>query len=285
MWRKEPSGLEAALLFWELSVVAYSVIIPAHNEAENLPELLEELTEAMPRLGKAYEILVVDDGSSDETASVLRKLQGEHGALRVLCLDRHCGQSSALEAGLRAARGEWLITLDADGQNPPHEIARLVDALPGWDAVCGWRRDRQDRPWKRLSSRVANAVRRFVLKDGIHDIGCSLRVFHRDCLRGVKLRMFRGLHRFFPALLVLAGYRVHQVPVGHRPRRKGRSHYSTWNRLIGPLVDLWAVRWMKRRWPRYECREIARTPDEEPGATAEDGKVEFAPQAVAPRGS
>jgi dolichol-phosphate mannosyltransferase len=266
-------------------VVTYSVIIPAHNESDSLPELLEELVQVMQLLGEPYEILVVDDGSTDETGSVLRKLQRDLRALRVLCLDRNRGQSAALEAGLRAARGEWLITLDADGQNPPKEIARLVEALPGWDAVCGWRRDRQDSAWKRFSSRLANSVRRLVLKDGIHDIGCSLRVFHRACLEGVHLRMFRGLHRFFPALLVLAGYRVHQVPIGHRPRRKGRSHYATWNRLIGPLMDLWAVRWMKRRWPRYECREIARAGADTPSNGAGDEEVDRAPQTVAPPGS
>lgn len=263
-------------------MVAYSVIIPAHNEAGNLPQLLEEVAEAMRCLDGAYEILVVDDGSNDGTQSVLRKLQEQHEALRVLCLDRNSGQSAALEAGLRAARGELLITLDADGQNPPQEIPRLVEALPGWDAVCGWRRDRRDSAWKRLSSRFANAVRRFVLNDGIHDIGCSLRVFRRQCLEGVQLRMFRGLHRFFPALLVLAGYRVHQLPVAHRPRRSGRSHYATWNRLIGPLVDLWAVRWMKRRWPRYACREVTR----DSGAAAYcDDKVDCERQAVAPPGN
>lgn len=233
----------------------YSVIIPAHNERDSLPVLLRELTPVMEDLGRDYEIVVVDDGSTDGTAEVLGELCRSIAALRCLRLDGNYGQSAAFEAGFRAARGEIIVTLDADGQNPPAEIPKLLEQIGPFDAVCGWRRDRHDSWLRRLASLVANSVRRAVLRDGIHDTGCSLKAFRRECVE--RLKLYRGMHRFLMALIQMEGYRVTQVPVRHRPRTAGRSHYGIRNRLWGPFVDLWAVRWMKRRTFPYRASECA----------------------------
>jgi glycosyltransferase involved in cell wall biosynthesis len=195
----------------------------------------------------------VDDGSTDGTAAALRRLAQADPRVRLLRLRQNAGQSAALDAGFRAARGAIVVTMDADLQNDPHDIPKLLAALPGHDAVCGWRVDRQD-PWtKRVASRVANRVRDRVTRDGVHDTGCSLKVFRREALG--RLRLYRGMHRFLPALLQMEGLLVAEVPVSHRPRRAGVSKYGNWQRLWTGLADLWAVRWMARRRLRYEVEE------------------------------
>jgi glycosyltransferase involved in cell wall biosynthesis len=234
-------------------MLRYSVIVPAHNEQESLPRLLPELAEVMGALREPYEVIVVDDGSTDGTVEVLAELHRHMPALRCLRLNGNYGQSTAFEAGFRAAKGEILITMDADGQNPPAGIPILLEALNSFDAVCGRRRVRNDSWLRRTASRVANSVRRAVLKDGIHDTGCSLKAFRRECVE--RLKLYRGMHRFLPALVQMEGYRVTEVLVDHRPREAGKSHYGIWNRLLGPLVDLWAVRWMQRRYRPYHAAE------------------------------
>ena len=226
-------------------VIAYSVILPAHNEAENLAQVVAEIDAALHPLGQRYEVIVIDDGSSDGTPHVLRELSCEHPQLRSLRFNRNYGQSAAVDAGFRAARGEILVLLDADGQNPPSEIPKLLAALHEADMVCGWRRVRHDSWIKIAFSKFANYVRRKILKEAIHDTGCSLKAFRRDAVE--RLKLYHGMHRYLPALVQMEGWRVREIEVAHRARVHGRSHYGIFNRIIGPMVDLLAVRWMQSR--------------------------------------
>ena len=235
-----------------------SVVIPAYNEEPNVEPCYRELVGVLEGLRMPFEIIVVDDGSTDGTFAALRRLAAADRRLRVLRFRRNVGQTGALAAGFRAARGDVVVTLDADLQNDPRDIPALLAALPGHDAVCGWRVDRHD-PWtKRAGSRVANAVRRAITRDGVHDTGCMLKAFRRPALG--HLPLYRGMHRFFPALLRIEGFRVVEVPVHHRPRRAGQSKYGNWSRLWTGLADLWAVRWMARRRLGYEVVEECNPP-------------------------
>jgi glycosyltransferase involved in cell wall biosynthesis len=233
--------------------LALSVVIPAYNEEANVEACYREVRGVLEALGQPFEVLFVDDGSTDGTFAVLAGLARADRRLRVLRFRRNAGQTAALDAGFRAARGDVIITLDADLQNDPADIPRLLAALAASDVACGWRINRRD-PWtKRVASRVANRVRQTVTGDGIHDTGCTLKAFRREAL--ARLRLYRGMHRFLPALVRLDGFRVTEVPVGHRPRRAGQSKYGNWGRLWTGLADLWAVRWMARRHLRYEIDE------------------------------
>jgi dolichol-phosphate mannosyltransferase len=223
-------------------VVQYSVVLPAHNEAENLPPLLQEISVVMTELKEPWEVVVVDDASTDGTWDAIKKFDGPIQGIR---LGQQSGQSAALNTGLKAAKGEILITLDADGQNDPHDIPLLIKALEEADCVSGWRQRRHDRPHRRLISTFANRTRRWILKDTIQDTGCSLKVFRANCLHSIKL--FRGMHRFLPSLLLIEGFRVKEIPVSHRPRTCGASKYSIFNRGLSTVSDLLAVWWMKRR--------------------------------------
>lgn len=241
-----PSGASPAL----------TVVIPAYNEQANVAPCYRELVGVLEGLGQPFEILFVDDGSTDGTSAVLRGLASADGRVRMLRFRRNAGQTAALHAGFRAARGAVVITMDADLQNDPHDIPKLLAALPGHDAVCGWRVERQD-PWtKRVASRVANRVRDRFTRDGVHDTGCTLKAFRRDAVEG--LHLYRGMHRFLPALLQMEGRTVTEVPVSHRPRQAGVSKYGNWARLWAGLADLLAVRWMARRRLDYEIEERPR---------------------------
>ncbi len=227
-----------------------SVVIPAYNEASNVEACYRELVDALGLLGQPFEVLFIDDGSTDDTFGIVARLAGADPRLRVLRFRRNAGQTAALAAGFRAARGDVVVTLDADLQNDPRDIPTLLAALPGYDAVWGWRVDRQD-PWtKRAASWVANGVRRRFTRDGIHDTGCPLKVFRREAV--APLHLYRGMHRFLAALLLMEGRRVAEVPVRHRPRHAGQSKYGNWSRLWAGLADLWAVRWMARRRLDYD---------------------------------
>jgi glycosyltransferase involved in cell wall biosynthesis len=223
-----------------------SLVIPVFNEADSLPVLAAEIRAAMEALGAPYEVLFVDDGSTDPSPRVLAELAAGDRRLRVIRLRRNQGQSPALAAGFRRARGEVVVTLDADLQNDPADVPRLLAALDGVDLVSGVRAERHDSWVRRVSSRVANRVRDRVIHDGISDVGCSLKAYRAELLRG--LPMFKGMHRFLPALVELAGARVRELPVSHRPRRFGAAKYGIGNRLWRGLADLAAVRWMQKRW-------------------------------------
>jgi dolichol-phosphate mannosyltransferase len=232
-----------------------SVIIPAHNEAACLPALLAELQTVLDQLPGDSEILVIDDGSTDETPSVLEHWSVREPRLRWFRLNGNFGQSAAFDAGFRAARGDVLITLDADGQNPPSEIPLLLAALDGCDMVCGWRYGRQDHWTKYLASKFANTLRRWVLQDGIHDTGCSLKAFRREAVARIKL--FHGLHRFLPVLVQMEGFQVQEIRVAHRARTGGKSHYGIFNRMLGPLIDMLAIRWMQSRCRKWRATELS----------------------------
>jgi glycosyltransferase involved in cell wall biosynthesis len=245
-----------------------SVVVPAKNEAASLPQLVAEIAEALrPLCGPVavgqrldgFEIVVVDDGSTDETPTVLRELAAAYPELRPIRLLHNVGQSSATAAGFRAARGGWVATLDADLQNHPADLADLWAALPGHDAALGWRSTRRDVWSKRVISRWANRIRNRVLGQSILDTGCSVRIFPRAM--ALQLPLFHGSHRFFGPLLLREGCRIVQLPVTHRERPHGHSHYNLWNRSLRVVVDLFGVAWLLRRPIRYEL-----APDLDPEA-------------------
>ena len=228
-------------------------MVPAYNERDNLAPLLAEIAAALS--GRRYEVIVVDDGSTDGTLEVLKTLRRQYPALRILAFERNAGQTAAFAAGFRAAAAPIVVTLDADLQNDPADIPRLVETLQhsGVTAVAGYRANRRDTSWKRLQSRIANGVRNRLNGEVIRDTGCSLKAFRTDAVRDLPL--FSGMHRFLPTLIKMQGGSVSEVPVGHRPRQHGVTKYGMWNRVWRSLMDAFAVRWMQRRALRYRVRE------------------------------
>ncbi len=237
-----------------------SVVVPFRDEAPSLEDLHAELCVALDPLDRPLEMIFVDDASRDDGPALVEGLAAGDPRIRLLRVTPHAGQSAALEAGFRAARGEVIATLDADGQNDPADLPALLAALPGADCVCGVRVDRRD-PWStRVASRIANRVRSRLLGDGVSDIGCSLRVMRAEPLARIKL--FRGGHRFLPSMLKLEGARVLEQPVRHRPRRHGTSSYGIVSRLAVVWVDLLGMLWWARRVDRYEVKESPRPRDD-----------------------
>lgn len=235
--------------------VDLSVVVPVLNEAPNLLLLHAEIVAAFDELEIPWEVVYVDDGSTDDGPRILRRIAREDPRVRVVTLARNYGQSTALVAGGEAARGEWVGTLDGDGQNDPRDIAALWrEASTGVaDVVTGVRVNRADGWVRRASSRIANAARNQLSGDHISDVGCSVRVFPRRAL--LEAVRFDGMHRFLPTLFRLAGYTVVERPVGHRPRHAGQSKYGIQNRLWRGIADLLVVRRLMRRQVRYELRD------------------------------
>lgn len=221
-----------------------SIIIPVFNEEDNIVPLVARITEAMSGWDGTVDILFVDDGSSDHTLDLLKEAQTKDSRIRIAHFHKNMGQTAAMAAGFRLARGEVIATIDADLQNDPMEIPRLAGMLTEWDLVCGVRTRRQDNLWKRISSLVGNGFRNWVTDDSIIDTGCTLKAYRRECLEGLEL--YKGMHRFLPTLIKMRGYRVTQVPVSHHPRLAGETKYGTWGRLVKGLEDVLAVRWMKK---------------------------------------
>ena len=236
-------------------MVDLSVVIPVYNEEDNLPHLWPELRSVLEPLGLTFEAVFVDDGSRDRSAELIRGFRDVDPRVRLVRLKANAGETAATDAGFKAARGRWVVTMDADLQNDPHDIPTLLSHLDRWDAVTGWRvnRGEGDSLVRRISSRVANRTRNLISDESIQDSGCTFRAFRRECLRGLVL--YRGFHRFIPTLLKMRGYRVIEVPVRNRPRRFGQSKYGVLNRLFVATADLLVVRWMKNRLLRYEVAE------------------------------
>lgn len=232
-----------------------SVVIPVYNEEENLRPLWEELRGVLDGLGRAFEVVFVDDGSRDRSEEIIRGFREADRRVRLVRLKANAGETAATDAGFKAARGTWIVVMDADLQNDPRDIPALLSHLDTWDAATGWRVNRgEGDTWlRRVSARVANGVRNRLSDESIQDSGCTFRAFRRECLRDLVL--YRGFHRFIPTLLKMRGYRVLEVPVSHRPRRFGRSKYGVMNRAFIAFADLLVVRWMKSRILRYEVAE------------------------------
>lgn len=233
-----------------------SVVVPCHNERENLRPLADAIRAALQPLNRSFEVVLVDDGSSDGSWELLKTLGREDARVIGYRLAAQSGQSAAMWAGIRSARGAIIITLDADLQNPPGEIPRFLDALSKADCVCGSRvaaRAAGD-SWVRVaSSRIANSVRNKLSGETITDAGCCFRAFRRECVADIKF--FKGGHRFLPTLIKMEGFSVVEIPIGHDPRRAGAAHYGVWNRLFKSFGDLLAIRWMKKRFIRYQIAE------------------------------
>jgi len=234
-----------------------SVVVPSHNEAENLPQLVAEILAAEKASGRRFEIVVVDDQSSDASYDVLLALAARHPQVAAHRMEKQSGQSAALSAGFDVARGAVVVTMDADLQNDPADVPKLLAVIERNEADCaiGWRRDRRDPLSKKVISKVANGVRNWMTSETVKDTGCGLKAFRRECLQ--KIARFNGMHRFFPTLVKMHGYTVAEIPVHHRPRTRGKTHYNIFNRFLRPMADLLAVRWLQKRTLRYRLEKEA----------------------------
>jgi len=233
-----------------------SLVIPAYNEQENIELLLERVGAALKQTQQPFEVIIVDDGSNDSTPQQLDAAMGRYPWLRVLRMGINKGQSAAFDAGFKAAKGEVIATIDADLQNDPEEIPRLLPLLNGYDMIAGWRQKRQDSSLRRVQSRIANRIRNWISQEDIRDSACSLKLYKRHCLDGIQL--YNGMHRFMPTLVKMRGYTVREEPVKHSPRHAGTAKYGLRNRAFRAFVDLLAVRWMKMRYMRYDVQEVVR---------------------------
>lgn len=230
-----------------MSAPEFSVVIPLYNEAENVPDLQGEIQAALR--GRDYELILVDDGSTDGTAS--RVASGEK--IKLLRFGENAGQSAAMLAGMRVASAPVIVLLDGDLQNDPADIPKLLAEIDrGADLVCGYRVNRQDSGMKKVTSRVANIVRSRFVGDGVRDTGCTLKALRQECV--TALVPFKGVHRFIPALIKSAGFRVVEIPVSHRPRRFGFSKYGLGNRAVRATLDMLGVRWLQSRRLEYTLR-------------------------------
>jgi len=226
---------------------AVSVIVPLFNEEENVSILQSELNTALGEID--HEIIFVDDGSVDRTVERIVSAPN----IRVIRFEKNTGQSAAIYAGLEAARGATAVLIDGDLQNDSADIPRLLAEIDrGADLVCGYRAQRKDALVKRLTSRIANFVRSRFTKDGVRDTGCTLKAMRCECAN--ELVPFKGMHRFIPALVKAAGYRLVEIPVNHRPRRFGQSKYNLGNRALRATIDMFGVRWLLSRRLNYKIR-------------------------------
>ncbi|MFC1598175.1 glycosyltransferase family 2 protein [Patescibacteria group bacterium] len=225
----------------------YSIIVPVYNEEENVASLHAEITATMQRLNEPFEIIFADDGSSDSTVKQLQTLS----PVTIIELRKNFGQTAAMDAGIKHATGEFIITMDGDGQNPPTEIPKLIEKMQegDYDIVSGWRRKRNDPFFKKFISRGAHTLRSIFVKDHIHDSGCSLKLYRRTCFENVDL--FGEMHRFIPAVLSWSGYTISEVEVEHRSRKHGETKYS-WKRIVKGFIDMLAV-WF---WRKYAHRPL-----------------------------
>ncbi len=222
--------------------IALSIVVPVYNEEENVDELYAELTTAAAALGRAYEVVVVDDGSTDETYAKLKQLAAGDPRLKVVHFGRNFGQTAAMAAGFDYAEGTVVVPLDGDLQNDPADIALLLNKLDeGYDVVSGWRKDRKDNVMRRIPSRLANWLIGLVTGVHLHDYGCTLKAYRATAIQG--MRLYGDMHRFLPALAYQEGARVTEIPVRHRPRRYGQSKYGL-GRTLRVVLDLITVKFL-----------------------------------------
>ncbi len=231
-----------------------SIVIPVHNEADNIGQLVSEITALS--LEDPYEVVVVNDASVDKTASILSEMKSEIPILKVISHEEKYGQSAAIATGVRYAEGELIATMDGDGQNDPSDIPKLLSVLKNneeYSMVAGFRKKRQDSPWKIMSSKIANLVRGLLLRDNTPDTGCGLKVFYRATF--LALPFFDHMHRFLPALVQMQGGKITSIEVRHRSRTHGSSNYGTWDRLWAGLIDLVGVGWLRLRSKQISIKE------------------------------
>ncbi len=233
-----------------------SLVIPCYNEEGNLRELHKAIRASVDQLGVEYEIVITDDCSKDGSWTILKELAAADPRMRVQKLNRNSGESAASWAGMKASRGQFIFTLDADLQNDPKDLPKFLEALKTYDCVCGTRvkvRGEGDHFIRVASSRIANRVRNKLSGEQISDAGCTYRAFKRECIDNLKF--FKGMHRFLPTLFKIEGHTVTEIEVGNNPRFAGQSNYGVWNRLFASFYDLLAVRWMKKRMFRFHVAE------------------------------
>lgn len=233
-----------------------SLVIPAYNEQENVPTLLSRVEASLKQLNKPFEVIIIDDGSTDGTSKLLDDAMKTSPWLRVLRMRKNAGQSAAFEAGFEAAKGQIIATIDADLQNDPEEIPRLVPLLDekNVDMITGWRKERQDTNFRRWQSRQANRIRNWITQETVNDSASSLKLYRAHAIKGIKL--FRGAHRYFPTLVKMRGGTVFETPVKHSHRFAGTAKYGFGNRAFVGIFDLFGVRWMKSRYIRYQADEV-----------------------------
>jgi dolichol-phosphate mannosyltransferase len=230
-----------------------SFVIPCYNEEGNLRELVKAIRAAVEPLNVSYEIVITDDCSTDKSWEILQELGAADPRVRAQRFAFNCGEYAAHWAAMKAARGRYFVTLDADLQNDPKDLPKFWEALKNYDCVCGTRvatRGKGDNFVKVASSRIANWVRNKLSDENISDAGCCYRAFKRECIQDLKF--FKGMHRFMPTLIKMEGFTVTEIPVSTNPRFAGQSHYGVWNRLFASFYDLLAVRWMKKRMFKYK---------------------------------
>jgi dolichol-phosphate mannosyltransferase len=227
----------------------FSFVIPVHNEEKNLSPLMEEIETVRAKLDGESEVIFVNDGSTDQSGTELQRLEKQFSSVRVFTFEKNAGQSAAFAEGIGQAEGELIITMDADLQNNPADIPRMLKWYPEYDVVIGNRILRRDSFKKKLSSLIANTIRNWITDEHIADTGCSLKIFKACYLK--KVKFYNGMHRFLPTLCRFEGASVKEVPVSHRSRMFGETHYGTKNRAFSAFVDALAVRWMMRRKLAY----------------------------------
>ena len=230
-----------------------SFVVPIYNEEENIPKLVQEILAVAPDLSDDYEILLVDDCSTDKGLELIRNLAEQNQKIRPLALARNSGQSAALSAGFQAATGEVIITMDADLQNDPADLRQMINHYGDYDMVNGWRFDRQDTLSKKIASKIGNGFRNWITKETIHDTGCSLKIMNAAMLK--RIHIYKGLHRFLPTLMRMEGAKIIEVKVNHRQRQFGESKYTNLRRGIEGFYDVIAVRWMQQRYLKIEVKE------------------------------
>jgi dolichol-phosphate mannosyltransferase len=233
-----------------------SLVIPCYNEQDNLRALIAAIHAAVEPLKVPYEVVITDDCSKDKSWEILKELAAADPRIRPQRFAFNCGESAASWAGMKAARGRYIVTVDADLQNDPKDLPDFLEALKKFDCVCGTRvatRGQGDNFVRIASSRIANWVRNKLSGEQISDAGCTYRAFKRECIENLKF--FKGMHRFLPTLFKIEGFTVTEITVSNNPRFAGQSHYGVWNRLFASFYDLLAVRWMKKRMFRYQIAE------------------------------
>jgi len=233
--------------------VKYSIVIPLKDEEENIEILISEIEPVMKDVGESWEMICIDDGSTDRTQEILTAMSKNKVFLKPVFFEKNYGQSSAFDAGFKMATGEFIITLDGDLQNDPRDIPKLIKKTTDADMVCGCRLNRKDTFTKKITSLLANKIRGKICRDNMKDTGCSLKLYRKACLD--KIKLFDGMHRFLPALFKNEGFLVVEVPVNHRHRQHGKSKYNFLNRSFNTIADMLAVQWMRKRRLKYKVKQ------------------------------